>query len=113
MILQYLGILIGLILNIFAIPIALFFGPILGVVAICDELSRRRWEDNRPNENRQRAQESLDALLRRKDLIQDDSSDSSNGSIGSPYYLRPSYPDEYLRNGYRGFEDYDHERMLS
>jgi hypothetical protein len=67
MILQYLGILIGLILNIFAIPIALFFGPILGVVAICDELSRRRWEDNRPNENRQRAQESLDALLRRKD----------------------------------------------
>jgi hypothetical protein len=70
-ILQYLGFLIGLILNIFAIPIALFFGPILGGVAIWDEL---RWRfrqdeqlDDRSNENRQRAQEFLDDLLRRKD----------------------------------------------
>lgn len=59
--------LVGLILNIFAIPIALFVSPILLGIFLYEEVFRDRSYVYGADQNRERAEETLRQLLGRKD----------------------------------------------
>ena len=73
--------LVGLILNIFAIPIALFVSPILLGIFLYEEVFRDRSYVYGADQNRERAEETLRQLLGRKD--KDDYKDSSNESLNN------------------------------